>query len=165
VTATPPPAVQIVARRLAVTPPASPPTTAGAAPQFSNAFHDYLVNRVEMQTAKLNLLGTTNKGLTDNNNFLKGTNKEISALNADIGRQLRASKKQVDRLKGLLMRKKTQFEALLLGKQVQKASSLEEMIAEKAQVASLQKDLQALNLPCIPPLSPLMTLHSRSNRS
>jgi hypothetical protein len=150
-TETPPPAVQIVARRLPVTPPATPPTIGTApTPQFSQAFHNYLVNRVAIQTAELNLLGTTNKGLTNDNNFLKGTNKEISALNADIERQLRASKKQVDRLKGLLTRKKTQFELLLMGEQVQNASLLEEMIAEKAQVASLQKDLQALNLARIP---------------
>jgi hypothetical protein len=65
-----------------------------ATPQLSKAFHDYLVNCVERQSAKVNLLGSTkNKGLTDDNNFLKGANEEISALNADIERQLRASKR------------------------------------------------------------------------
>jgi outer membrane lipopolysaccharide assembly protein LptE/RlpB len=119
-------------------------------PQFSQAFHDYLVNHVEIQTIELKELGSANKGLTGDNNFLTGTNKEISALNEDIARQLRASNKQVDRLKGKLTRKVTQFELLLLGKQVEKQSLLDDMNAKKAQVASLQMDLQALNLARIP---------------
>jgi hypothetical protein len=98
----------------------------------------------------LNQFGSTNKGLTEVNNFLKGTTEDTSALNTDIERQLRASKRQVDRLKGLLTRKVTQFELLPLGEQVQKQSLLEDMIAEKAQVASLQMDLQALNLARLP---------------
>jgi hypothetical protein len=154
--------VQIVVRS-AVTPTAgslasqfhqvvtSPPAAATVAPpQFSQAFPDYLVNRVEIQTIKLKELGTANKGLTDDNNFLTGTNKEISALNKDIARQLRASKKQVDRLKGKLTRKVSQFELLLLGKQVEKQSLLDDVNAEKTQVASLQIDLQAMNLARIP---------------
>jgi hypothetical protein len=52
--------------RLAVTKP-----TAAASPKFSKAFHKYLVNRAEMQTAKLQELGSANQGLTDDNNFLK----------------------------------------------------------------------------------------------
>jgi hypothetical protein len=44
-----------------------------------------------------------------------------------------------------------QFELLLLGKQVEKQSLLEDdMNAEKAQVASLQMNLQAMNLAHIP---------------
>jgi hypothetical protein len=105
---------------------------------------------VEIQTLELNELGPANKGLTDDNDFLKGTNKEISALNKDIARQLRASNKQVDRLKGKLTRKVTQFQLLLLGEQDQKQSLLDNVNAEKAQVASLQMDLQAMNPDCIP---------------
>jgi hypothetical protein len=161
---TPPPGKQIVvnvARRSAVTPPTTAairsatatsltPSPAGAAPNFSQAFHAYLLNRVETQTAELNQLGSANAGLTDDNNFLKGTNEEISALNEDIDRQLRASKRQVERLKKLLTKKVSQYELLLLGEQAQKQSLLSEMIAEKAQVASLQMDLEALNLARIP---------------
>jgi hypothetical protein len=136
-----------------VTPRTASTVTPGAtvvAPNFSQAFHDYLVNRVEMQTAELDKLGSANAGLTDDNNFLKGTNDEISALNEDIDRQLRASKRQVERLKNLLTKKVREYELLLLGEQTQKQTLLADMIAEKAQVASLQMDLQSMNLARIP---------------
>jgi hypothetical protein len=53
-------------------------------------------------------------------------------------------------LKGKLTRKVLQFELFLLGEQVQKQSLPKDMIAEKAQVASLQMDLKAMNLSRIP---------------
>jgi hypothetical protein len=91
--------------RVATSPPAASATT----PLFSQAFHNYLVNCVEMQTLELKELGLANKALTNNNNFLKGMNREISALNKDIARQLRASNKQFDKLKGKLTMKVMQF--------------------------------------------------------
>jgi hypothetical protein len=58
-----------------VTSPAAAAATV-APPQFSQAFHDYLVNRVEIQTIKHKEWGSENKGLTNDNNFLTGTNKQ-----------------------------------------------------------------------------------------
>jgi hypothetical protein len=49
-----------------------------------------------------------------------------------------------------VIQKVSQYKLVLLGEQAQKQSLIEDMLAEKAQVALLQMDLQAMNLAHIP---------------